>query len=185
MTALASVLFCYLLLAYRKLGATWAGVPVLVFAAAAVPLTIVIMAGSTWFRVRRVRTPARAFLIPLAGIVIATGLGIYRTEPLEPGGSTAYQRSAAGGERTSSADSYWATRGFFHILDLDLGAMMSSALLIVAVVLILGATAIPHFWVFAGFVFLTCMGMIALRELRVRPEPPPPPIREEPADESP
>jgi hypothetical protein len=28
---------------------------------------------------------------------------------------------------------------------------------------------IPYFWILAGFTFLTIMGMIAVRELRVRP----------------
>jgi hypothetical protein len=42
-------------------------------------------------------------------------------------------------------------------------------LVVVAVLLIMGSVLIPHFWVLAGFTFLTIMGMIAVRELRVRP----------------
>ena len=62
--------------------------------------------------------------------------------------------------------------GFFGLADSDEGAiiLLIILLVIVVVVLILGSCAIPHFWVLAGFVLLTCMGMIALRELRVRPE---------------
>ncbi len=184
LTVLLSVGFAWLVLDYSKLGAMWGPIPVLVVTAAAAFVAAFRMGKSTWFRYRHFRTPLWVFLIPLAGILISTPVGIYMTEPLEYGGSTAHERSVAG-QPGANEHGYTGTRARFYWLDLfpdgawlDVGScddeaclilFLAIVLIVVAIVLIVGSAAIPHFWVLAGFTFLTCMGMIALRELRVRP----------------
>jgi hypothetical protein len=185
LTALLSAGFIGLVFHYAKLGAKWGPIPVLIPTAAAVYAAAFRMRKSTWFRDRHFRTPLWVFLIPLAGILISTWLGIYMTEPLEYGGSTAHERAAAA-QPQGDDYGYTGTRARFYWLDLfpdgawlDIGScdgdaciilILAVVLIIVAVILIVGSAAIPHFWVLAGFTLLTCMGMIALRELRVRPD---------------
>jgi hypothetical protein len=184
LTVLLSVGFIGLVLSYSKLGAKWGPIPVLIPTAAAIFAAVFRMGKSTWFRYRHFRTPLWVFLIPLAGILISTSLGIYMTEPLEYGGSSAHQRAVAGQPRADEYG-YTGTRARFYWLDLfpdgawlDVDScdgeaclilLLALILVVVAIVLIVGSAAIPHFWVLAGFTFLTCLGMIALRELRVRP----------------
>jgi hypothetical protein len=185
-----SAVFLSLVLVYAKHRASWGGIPVLIPTAIVVFFATLLMGQSRWFRSRFFRTPFKVFLIPLAGIIIATSLGIYMTEPLELGGSSAYERAAAS-RAPAPAYEYSGTRAYWIYLDWfgdgggwipfpDLGScdgedclvlLLIIVLVVVAVVLIVGSMLIPHFWVLAGFTFLTVMGMIALRELRVRPQP--------------
>jgi F0F1-type ATP synthase assembly protein I len=191
-TLVLSIVFVALVLAYAKLDATWGGIPVLIPTAIAIFFAIFVMTQSRWYRRRSFRTPAGTFLVPLAGIVVATSLGIYMTEPLEAGGSSAYQRATASGGPAAAYD-YSATRAYWIYLDwftpgsteagipnIDIGScdgdeclvlLLIIALVVVTVSLVVGSILIPHFWVLAGFTLLTIMGMIALRELRVRPVP--------------
>lgn len=190
LTALLSIAFAWLVLFHAKLGAKWGPIPVLIPAAVAVWAATDRMLKSHWYRLRRVRTPFWVFAIPLAGMLISTPLGIYMTEPLEYGGSTAYERAAAAQPAPAGYD-YRSTRANHVYLNyipngtgwLNVGSAFDScdgdacgiillaiALIIIALVLICGSALIPHFWVLAGFTFLTLMGVMAIRELRVRPE---------------
>jgi hypothetical protein len=188
MTMLASSPFFWFVLHYAKLGAKWGSIPVLIPTVIAVFVAVFVMGQSKWFQYRRFRTPPWVFLIPLAGLVISTGLGIHMTEPLEYRGSTAHERAQARVGGPQEYD-YTATRAYYYdlgdifylgdgssdlISDLDcddeacLILLLVVVLIVVTIALIVGSAAIPHFWVLAGFTLLTVMGMIALRELRVR-----------------
>lgn len=188
-TAVASSVFIRSVLYYAKLGAKWGSIPVLIPTVTIVLVAVFLMGQSRWFQYRHLRTPLWVFLIPLAGLVISTGLGIHMTEPLEYRGSTAHERATARKGGPPEYD-YTATRAYYYDLghlfypgdgsssssdfDLDcddeacLVLLLAVVLIVVVIALIVGSAAIPHFWVLAGFTLLTVMAMIALRELRVR-----------------
>jgi drug/metabolite transporter (DMT)-like permease len=179
----AALVYLWLIFYYGKVtNAIWFGwLPVGV---AAIGLSLLLYAfarRTPWFYARTYRTPGWVALVAFAGFFAALALGIFMTE--QPASHSRQQRLNAVAQETDYAyvgtRAYYITRDFVgqgigvpdvEVPDCDgeeCGAVILAILFIVLVlVLVLGATFIPHMWVLSGLVLLTLIALIALHELR-------------------
>lgn len=173
-TIVTAIMLSGILVWYGKWEASWGPVNILVVSALMVAITLVVGIRSQWFQRRQRRTRWWAFLIPLAGLILSVGLGLYSTEPKEFGGQTRTNGFP------SEADRWSATRASrIAIMGIDIGgdldmdidcdgeACLLLLLILIAIVCVAASAFIPHFWVLAGHLLLTIMALIALRELLV------------------
>ena len=143
-------------------------------------ILIGILTFTDWFHDQHFRTDFWKFLVPLVGVFISTLLGIFRTEDLQH----------LSFNDTPYTEGYTYTYVFYDnmpyvaelavdVLDTSGGVSIPSCddcgsvlvlLFIIGVTLLLvtGSAFIPNFWVFAGIAFVCLLGVITIRELRVR-----------------
>lgn len=173
-TIVTGIILSGILVWYKKWEASLGPVNVLVVSAAMVALTLFFGINSEWFQRRRRRIEWRIFLIPLAGLVLSVGLGLYSTEPREFGGQTRNSGFQSDADRWAASR---ASEGRFlgvmigESLDFDVDCdgegCLVLLLVLIAVICVVSSAVIPHFWVLAGHWLLTIMALIALRELLV------------------
>ncbi len=176
-TVVLAIMLSATLVWYKKWEASWGPLNVLAVSAAMIALTLIVGIKSRWFQERRRRTRWRTFLIPLSGLVLSVGLGLYATEPM------AYRGQARNSGYASDADRWSASRagqgrflgiaiwdGLDIVGDCDGEECLLLLLLFIAIVCVVSSACIPHFWVLAGHWLLTIVALIALRELLVSKE---------------
>jgi len=185
-TAVVYIVFFALVSDYGKLSSSWGPVPVIIPTLLSAALVAFVLSKIDWFRRRSFRTPFWVFLIPVVGTFLAFGLGIHMTEPERMEGYTRYESSqyyAYSDTRIYqwSSGQTWDLGGFDGAdvdvdVDVDDDAAEALALLVlivvviaITIILVVGSAFIPHFWFLAGAVFVTILGMIVLRELKVSP----------------
>ena len=180
LTMVAAIVFVLLVLRYHKLEATWSWMPVWVPAVIVVGILSWIVSRTDWFNDHSFETPWWVFVIPLAGLVISTFLGINRTENLHLLDFN-YQN-------TEGYNSYVFSNNYFlgggsqsWVPDINMPScsgkscegealiILLIALVVLTIVLIVGSAFIPNFWLLAGTVFLVVMIIIATQRLLVRP----------------
>jgi hypothetical protein len=174
-TIVTAIILSAVLVWYKKWEASWGPMNVLVVSAVMVAITLILGIKSQWFQDRRRRFGRRVFLIPLAGLVLSVGLGLYSTEPKEFGGRTrnsGFQSEAARWSASRASEGRFlgiAIGNSLDIVDIDCDgeACLVLFLVLIAVVCVVSSAFIPHFWVLAGHLLLTIMALIALRELLV------------------
>jgi hypothetical protein len=173
-TIVTAIMLSGILIWYRKWEASWGPVNIFVVSAVMVAIALVVGIRSQWFQVRRRRTRWWAFLIPLAGLILSVGLGLYSTEPKEFGRQTRTNGFPSEADRWSANRASQITILGIEIgdnLDMDIDCDGEECLLLllilVAIVCVVASAFIPHFWVLAGHLLLTIMALIALRELLV------------------
>jgi hypothetical protein len=172
-TIVPAILLFAILVWYKKWEASWGPLNVLVVSAAIVAVTLVVGIKSQWFQVRRRRIGRRVFLIPLAGLVLSVGLGLYLAEPREFGGRTRIsglqseenRRSATGASQDRFLGiTVWDSLDLVDF-DCDGEGCLVLILILIVVVCVVSSAFIPHFWVLAGHLLLAIMALMALREL--------------------
>ncbi len=188
LTITAMFVFTWQLISRNKLTADWYGFNVFLVSILVAGLVVWLTSRTPWFQDKSFETPWWVFVIPLGAIVIATSLGLYYTEPIEFGGDTPAQIAQRGQEynydqtragRSSSWININTYRGSSSSgssdFDFDCDgkgcayAILLVLLIVVVLMLIIGSAMIPHFWVFAGILFLAFMFMIAVHNLRYNP----------------
>ncbi|MFC2023443.1 hypothetical protein ACFLT5_01760 [Chloroflexota bacterium] len=171
-TIVAAILLFAILVWYKKWEASWGPVNVLVVSAAMVAITLVVGIKNQWFQKRTRRTRWWIFLIPLAGLGLSVGLGLYATEPKEFGGRTRNIGFLSEPDRWSTSrasQSRFLGSTIANSLDIDIDCDGEECLVLllalIAIVCVVSSAFIPHFWVLAAHWLLTIMVLLALREL--------------------
>ena len=173
-TIVAAVVLAAILVWFKKWEASWGPVNVLVISAAVVAMALVVGLRSGWFQHRQRRSRELVFLIPVAGLMLTAGLGLYFTEPREFGGQTRSAGFASEGDRwAASRASGWDLLGTTDEDDEEVDMSCDGEeclvmyLILLVIVCVAAAMFIPHYWVVAAHLFLTIMVLMALRELLV------------------
>ena len=177
LTIAAGMWFIFMVLKNNELSSTWGFVPVVIPTFFVVGAAMWWIVSTDWFQDNSFRMPFWVFLIPLAGLLLSTYLGLNAItndaraiESGQPAGSTYYMNSFnnyyVSGGNTSNIEipkcSGKSCEGEAYLFLLIL-------LIVLTLILILGSAVIPHFWLLAGALFLGIMWLIALHELKVRP----------------
>lgn len=168
-TIATAIMLSVMLVRYKKWEANWGPVNILAVSAVMVAVTLVIGIKSDWFQRRRRRTRWWVFLIPLAGLILSVGLGLYATEPQELGRQTRAGGSPSDTDRPGQIAFIGLDMGDDLLMGLDCDGeeCLLLLLILIAIVCVVASAFIPHFWVLAGHLLLTIMALIALRELLV------------------
>lgn len=175
LTVLCSLGFLVLIAWLDKFTACWGIVPVFIPGLLLILPMAYYLTTTGWFRNQTFRTPLWVYLIPVGGLLLSTLLGITNTE-------SAWQANIAGLAESDSAssESYFYDQGF-ELPGLDLldgfdcdgdGCellFLLVLLVIVTLILVAGSASIPHFWVFAGLIYLALLIVITTHELSVIP----------------
>lgn len=179
---------------FGKWASMWGPVPVLIPSLIASALVAWGFGNSAWFHYRKLRTPWWMYWVLIAGVAISTIGGIWCTEPSVPkyGANVEIVQQYDYGETRmyyftqdilyrmghTSIDLAHIDWGSVDFGDVDLDDDSAEGLAILAlgvvivvlvILLIIGSLVFPHFWFLAGFVFITIMTVMTIRELRVRP----------------
>jgi len=191
LTGLALIAWLYLIWEYRKWGARWGPINVMVPALIAAAVIAIWISRRNWFRERGNPTRWRFMIIPVTGFIVCAAAGIYFTEPIEVGGTVTRSGDRVENDRSTAAVNrrspnyqydYGLTRASRFYLasslfdlgegagsvadDVDEGCLLF-LLVILVIVLIIGSFVIPHFWALATFVLLVIMALITYREWRL------------------
>jgi hypothetical protein len=176
---LALVMFSFFIFRFHKVEATWGPIPVIV------PTTLAMLAlawfipRTSWFCHSRDYTPMWIFLIPTIGLVISLWLGLSKTENLAtlraaPTDPVSYNTYRPAGIFLQTAGD--VVGGGFNVSlpDCDNDAcgaiLLVIGLIILTFVLVIGSAFIPHFWILSTSLLLGIMLLIAIHDLRIRPE---------------
>jgi hypothetical protein len=173
-TIVAAIVLLVFLIWYKKWEASWGPVNILLISAVMVAIALVVGLRSRWFQHRQGRSRYLLFLIPVAGLMLTAGLGLYFTEPREFGGRTRSTGYASEGDRwAASRASGWDILGTTDDDDeeVDVSCEGEECLVMYLIMLVIVCVAasmfIPHYWVVAAHLLLTIMALIAVRELLV------------------
>ena len=190
-TLIATIIFVAYTSHYDEWGSTWGPFSVILIAAILSSVLFLFVRLTEWWTDHDWHTPNKVLIIPVVGLIICMGLGIYMTEPIEYGGLSAYQQENQQSPQTydfsrtriyptyfyyfgsSSSSSSSATLGSssVHVPTCSgKGCSGYLVLLLIAlvIILIIGSAIIPHFWILAGIILLTIMVITTIRELRVQ-----------------
>ena len=131
---------------------------------------------TSWFQQRQHQTPWWWYGIVAIGIVLAAGLGIYYTEPVEYGGPTQWQVDARGQTYnytqtrgytgyfwSNSSSSSYSGSGFSF--DCDEDACIGIIIIAIVVILVLASATTPHFWVTAIISLSFLLLLLSFREI--------------------
>lgn len=176
-TLAVCIVFGLMVLRFHKLESMWGPLPVALAAFVAMVITMGIVASSKWFKNPSFRIPFVVYLIPVAGIILATYLGVSNTEDVRQLDfryqNSGYHYVYAGrpmyifgsGSSSSGSTSTPQCKGKGCGM-----AFLVVALVVLTIVLVVGSATIPHFWLVAGGIFLTMMCMLTVRELMIKPK---------------
>lgn len=173
---------------WQKFSANWGPFNITLLAVIFSVLTVLVVRRTHWFRDLRFETPAKVFLIPTLTLVLCVPLGLYMTEPLEPGGESQYAMAQNRSTDVQPSDSYNNTRAS-HVIysfsntssssstgsfasvfdDIDGDALLVIILAGLCLIFLIASAFVPGFWYFAGIVLLTILTMMVIREIRRRP----------------
>ena len=181
-TLVIAVIFSFMVFIFHKLEATWGGIPVIIPTVLLIGIGAWNIVKTNWFRDQSTRTPLKIFFIPVVGMMLAMFLGITRTENIkqvslsrqEPGQYNTIDPSWLFfiGDTSSSSDSS-GSRGI-DLTDCDGDGcgyiLLVVALVVITLILVIGSAFIPHFWLLSGCLFGAIMVVIAVHDLRVRPQ---------------
>jgi peptidoglycan/LPS O-acetylase OafA/YrhL len=175
-TLAVCIVFGLMVLRFHKLESMWGPLPVAVAAMVAMIMTALIVALSKWFKNPSFHIPFAVYLIPVAGIILATYLGVSNTEDVGQLDfryqNSGYHYVYAGrpmyifgsGSSSSGSTSTPQCKGKGCGM-----AFLVVALVVLTIVLVVGSATIPHFWLVSGGIFLTLMCMLTVRELIINP----------------
>ncbi len=168
-TVVAGILLLAILVWYQKWYASWGPVNVLLVSAVMIAITLAIGMNSRWFQSRGRRTSSQIFLIPLAGLILSVGLGLFYAEPREFGGQTRNRGLVSEAERMPAprASDIFILDMISLDFDCDGEGCLVLLLIVIVIVCVVASMFIPHFWVLAGHLLLTIMALMAIRELLV------------------
>ncbi len=181
MVVLSLVAFAFFVFRFHKVEAAWGPVPVIVPAFIGLLVLAYFIPRTRWFRFYRDRTPMWVFLIPVIGLVLSTWLGLAKAEDMhvlrQPATQPAvYNNVQPSGLFLQSAGNVSDFAFSFDLPDCDGDAcgtiFLVIALIVLVLVLVIGSAYIPHFWILSGTILLGIMLLIAIHDLRLRPESP-------------
>lgn len=135
--------------------------------------------GTTWFQQRVWDTPFWWYGLVAIAILLAAGLGIYFTEPIEYGGPTQWDIDARGrpynyeGTRVYTSHFFWSSpsssssssSGAGFSFDCDDDACIGLIIIVIVIILVIASATTPHFWVAATIILCTLLFIISTREL--------------------
>ncbi len=178
--SLAVILFSFFIFRFHKVEALWGPVPVIVPTFIGMLALAWLIPRTRWFREAYEHTPMWIFLVPTIGFILSLWLGLAKTEnmnvlrvnPVEPVSYNTYQPSwivlqGAG----DIGDSIFSVELPSCDGDACGYIFMVIALIILTLILVVGSAVIPHFWILSGSLLLGIMMLIAIHDLRLRPEP--------------
>lgn len=184
---IVGIIFALLILRFHKMDATWFHwLPVWIPAVIVAGFIAWVVSKTEWFNDHHFALPGWIYLIPLTGILISTLLGINNFEDVKLINPTVpASANSVGYNNYYPYHSYY----FFNSSNYSSGGgssvhmpacsgkscegegilILIIVLIVVTIMLIVGSAFIPHFWFFAGVVFLTFLLLINIQKLLVRP----------------
>jgi hypothetical protein len=170
-SVLTALAFLFFVLKLHKLDATWGGLSVVLCGLVLSIIVAVIFMNTDWFKDQQLPTPLGAFFIPVVAIVLSMLLGL-QTEDLRNLGFDLNEQVAFNTYQTTGFELFDV--GGLPDISFDcnddgcLVLMLIIALIVIALVLVAGSAAIPHFWVVSVMILLTIMLIITIHEFRTR-----------------
>lgn len=163
----------FLVVLLHKAEAKWGGIPVWIWGVGVAVVMAFILINLRWYQDVYLPTPGWIFLIPAGALVLSLIVGMNTEDPrsfsMDVRSQPVYNVNpqSVGGDifdLGSSID--------FPSCDEDFCAIVILVIVLVAVAVILVSLSatVSHFWFFSAIILLAIMGVIILKEIRVRRE---------------
>jgi hypothetical protein len=171
LTILITLAILFLIMKLHKFEATWGGLSVVLCGLVLSGIVALVIRKTTWFQDQHLPTPLGVFFIPVVALVVSLWLGL-QTEDLRNLGLDASGAVAYNTFKPTGFDlfDFGSSSGIsFNCSGDGCGELMLVvALIVLALVLVIGSAFIPQFWVVSAFVLVTVMMIITIHEFRIR-----------------
>lgn len=172
------VIFSFFVFRFHKMEAAWGPIPVIIPTFFGLLALGYYIPRTSWFQQSQEYTPMWIFLLPTIGFIITLGVGLARTENMALlGGASGevvqYNLVRSAGPFLQSVGDAGEIGLDFDLPDCDgdgCAVILVIGLVVLVFIMVIGSALIPHFWLLSGSILLGVMLLIAIHDLRIRPE---------------